>query len=97
MTVGKRCLGGIAVDSGTIVIGDPGLLLPTSDGTSEGIDFAAVVAAPGEPVAQLLAGRPVQLIQGFGGDGDYPVYGEFEDGRLVAVTIRFDEALDADE
>ena len=37
-----------------------------------------------------LPGSPVLLISAFGGDGTFPVYGEFdEDGELVRVTVEF--------
>jgi len=31
------------------------------------------------------------------GDGNYPVYAEYENGRIVSVTIKFDDAEDEDE
>ena len=92
-----RRLGGIAVDSGSVVIGDPGLLLPHAAQGKQGIDYQAVIDAPSGVPAQLLADLPVQLIDGFGGDGDFPIYGEFVGDELVAITVRFDEDLDADD
>ncbi len=34
--------------------------------------------------------QPVLLIQNFGGDGPYGVYGEFEDGEFLRLYVDFD-------
>ena len=37
---------------------------------------------------------PVLLLGAFGGDGTFPVFGEFEDGELLRVTIEFVDVLE---
>ncbi len=93
----RRFLGVVEVDSGTLLLGDPGYCLPRAkDGTS-GIDYESIMGAPDEP-ASYLDGRPVILLTRFGGDGTFPVYGEIdEDGELVRVTIEFVGPEDEDE
>jgi hypothetical protein len=83
-------LGLVEVDSGTLVIGDPGYLLPHAASRSPGIDYGEVVSASDAWPAQPLADKPVLLLQRFGGDGTFPVYGEFEGNHLVAVLIDLD-------
>ena len=87
----RRFLGLIEVDSGTLLLGDPLYCLPSVEREATGIDYAAVVAAPDVPAAPL-AGMPVLLLGRFGGDGTFPVFGEFEDDELVRVTIEFVES-----
>ena len=84
----RRFLGLVEVDSGTLLVGDPLYCLPEQARGRDGIDYAAVMDSPDE-VAAPLAGRPVLLLGRFGGDGTFPVFGEFEDGELVRVTIDF--------
>jgi hypothetical protein len=85
-----RFLGTVEVDSGTLLIGDPGYCLPRAEDGTPGIDYAAVIAARPNEVAQYLRGQLVLLISHFGGDGTYPVFGDVdEDGELVSVTIEF--------
>ena len=79
----RRFLGMVEVDSGTLVVGDPAYLLASASRGKEGIDYQAVIEAP-DGVSTYLAGQPVLLIGGFGGDGTFPVYGE-----LARVTIEF--------
>ena len=90
-----RHLGYVEVDSGTLVIGDPLYLLPRAKGAQPGVDYQAVLDAD-DRVAQPLADRPVLLLTGFGGDGTFPVVGEFEDEELVRVVVVFEEP-DEDE
>lgn len=82
-------LGYVEVDSGALIVGDPLYVLPQADAGRAGVDYAEVAATPDKP-ALYLAGRPVLLLQQFGGDGTYPVIGEFERGRLVRVRIDLD-------
>jgi hypothetical protein len=89
-------LGVVEVDSGTLLIGDPGYMLPHAASRSPGIDYGEVVSAPDTWPAQHLADKPVLLLQRFGGDGTFPVYGEFEGNHLVAVLIDFQPAEEAD-
>lgn len=92
----RRFLGEVEVDTGTLLIGDPGYCLPhTMDGTP-GIDYETIIAAPDQP-ASYLGGKAVILLGQFGGDGTFPVYGEIdESGQLVRVTIEFVGPEDAE-
>ncbi len=86
----RRFLGMVEVDSGTLLLGDPLYCLPDQARARPGIDFTAVLAAPDEP-ASYLDGKPVLLLDRFGGDGTFPVFGEFDhSGELVRVTVEFD-------
>src|SRR5687768_6838600 len=82
----RRFLGMIEVDSGTIILGDPMYCLPHAERSKPGIDFDSVIRAPVE-LAAYLDQTPVLLLGRLGGDGSFPVYGEFEEGELVRVTI----------
>jgi hypothetical protein len=99
-TVSERTssfLGLVEVQGGSLVIGDPGYLLPHAASRSPGIDYAEVVGAGDTWAAQPLANKPVLLLQRFGGDGTFPVYGEFQDERLRAVLIDLDPDEDRPE
>ena len=87
----------VEVDSGTLVVGDPGYLLGRASRGKQGIDYQAVIDAP-DVAASYLAERPVILLGQFGGDGTFPVYGEF-DGyeELARVIIEFVGPDDGDE
>ena len=52
------------------------------------MDYAAVIDAP-DGAASYLDKKPVLLLGRFGGDGTFPVFGEYEDGELLRVTIEF--------
>lgn len=82
---GEQLIGFVEVDSGTLVIGDPAQLLAHATAGRPGVDYASVIEAR-EPLGPL-AGRPVLLLQQFGGDGTFPVFGEYEDGELIRVTV----------
>jgi hypothetical protein len=83
-----RFLGVVEVDSGTLLVGEPAYCLPSAEHGKAGIDYASVPQAPDEPPSSL-AGGMVLLLSQFGGDGTFPVFGEFEAGELVRVTIEF--------
>ena len=86
----RRLLGFVEVDSATLLLADPGSVLPWQAQGRKGLDYAAVLGADTRPAAQEL-GRPgVLLLQGFGGDGRYPVCGQFRDGLLAQVVIDLD-------
>ena len=85
--IDRRFLGYVEVDSGTLVIGDPAYLLPRKETGREGVDYEAVIEAAG--AVGPLAGMPVLLLQSFGGDGTFPVFGEYEDDDLVRVLVEF--------
>lgn len=92
----RRLLGFAEVDGGTLLIGDPVYVLGHEAAGRRGVDYQEALDALGGaqgPVVRL-AGQPVLLLQGFGGDGSYPVYGELEDGMFVRVVIEFVEAED---
>jgi hypothetical protein len=83
LVVDRRFLGLVEVDSGTLLVGDPVYCLPSSKGGKAGIDYSAIFSI-GNTFAAPLAGKPVLLLGQFGGDGTFPVFGEFEDGELPA-------------
>jgi hypothetical protein len=85
----RTFLGVVEVDSGTLRVGDPTYCLPHAQSGRAGIDYEVVIKAPSEP-AGYLAGQPVLLLGSFGGDGNFPLFGEFdEDGELIRVTVEF--------
>ena len=50
-----------------------------------------------DPPATYLDGKPVLLLSQFGGDGTYPVFGEFDTGgEFLRATIEFVEPDDDD-
>ena len=81
----EKLIGVVEVDSGTLVIGDPVYLLPHAARGKGGVDYEAVIGAC-DPIGRL-GGQPVLLLQQFGGDGTFPVFGQYEDGELIRVTI----------
>lgn len=91
----RRRLGVIEVDSGTLLVADPSYVLPHRKSGKPGIDYAEVVAVPMSEDAASLCGRPVLLLQNFGGDGSFPVFGDFDDGELLRIVVEFmDPATD---
>jgi hypothetical protein len=88
----RKFFGIVDVDSGTLLIGDPGYVLPRRAEGEEGVDYEHVISAnlSNAPSAQL-ADRPVVLLGDFGGDGTFPVFGEYEDGELMRVIVEFVE------
>ena len=87
----RRFLGVVEVDSGTLVIGDPLYLLARRSAGKDGLDYDEVLGVDAADVTTPFAGRPVLVVSAFGGDGAYPVFGDFEEGELARVTIEFDE------
>jgi hypothetical protein len=92
-----RFLGMVEVDSGTLIIGDPCFTLPRAKQGKAGVDYEEVVVADSSHRASYLAGLPVLLLQNFGGDGTFPVYGEFEDGGFIGVRIHLDPLMDDEQ
>ena len=84
-----RFLGIVQVDSGTLVVGDPTYLLPDRERGKSGLDYEVVTSADTEQHSVPLANDVALLIQNFGGDGPYPVFGEFYDDELMALRINF--------
>jgi len=90
-------LGYVEVDSGTLLVGDPVYVLGREADGRIGVDYEAVLQVTSKaqgPVARL-AGQPVLLLHQFGGDGSFPVYGEFEDGMFARVVIEFVDTEDS--
>ena len=94
--IDRRFLGYVEVDSGTLLVGDPVYLLRGEADGRPGVDYDAVLelTSKAQAPAGQLAGQPVLLLQQFGGDGSFPVYGEFEDGMFARVVIEFVDAED---
>lgn len=93
--VERRVIGIIEVDSGTVVVGDPAYALPSVQDAKPGIDYSPVIADV-ESHGRQLADQPVVLLSNFGGDGAYPVIGEFEDDEFMRAIIEFN-AIDLDD
>ena len=91
----RRVIGIIEVDSGTVLVGDPAYALPYADRGKAGIDYSAVLTDVTSHGRQL-GGEPVVLLANFGGDGPYPVIGEFEDGEFMRAIIEF-EPIELDD
>jgi hypothetical protein len=89
----RQFLGIVEVDSGTLLVGDPVYCLPSVEHGKAGIDYSAIYGLSAT-AATPLAGMPVLLLGQFGGDGTFPVFGEFEDGELMRVTIEFIDPLE---
>jgi len=88
--VERRLIGIVEVDSGTVVVGDPAYMLPRAADGVAGIDYSAVLRDLGPKPAVQLDEKPVVLLANFGGDGPYPVFGEFEDGEFMRAIIEFE-------
>ena len=86
--VERRVLGVIEVDSGTVIVGDPTYALPRKADGVAGIDYRRSPLLTGAPAYQL-DNKPVVLLN-FGGDGAFPVIGEFEDGEFMRAIIEFE-------
>ena len=87
--ISTRLLGWVNVDSGTLIVGDPVYILPEKASGTKGIDYARVLEATSVngPSPAYLGGRAVVFIVGFGGDGRYPVYGEYQGKYLLTRVI----------
>lgn len=95
--IDRRLLGYVEVDSGTLLVGDPMYVLRHEADGRTGVDYETVLEATSKaqgPVVRL-AGQPVLILQQFGGDGSFPVYGEFEDDMFARVVIEFVDAEDS--
>ena len=85
----RQFLGEVEVDSGTLVISDPAYCLPHRERDKPGVDYQAVIDADVSVTSSYLGNGLVLLISNFGGDGTFPVFGEFADGELMRVTVEF--------
>jgi hypothetical protein len=91
----ERLIGFIEVDTGTIVIGDPVYLLPDAERGRPGLGVSALLAEA-DQVVQVSDQRAL-LVQAFGGDGRFPVFGTYEDGELLRVTVDLVELQEQDD
>jgi hypothetical protein len=82
----RKFVGSVSVDSGTMVLGDPAYLLPSKEREKPGVDYQAVIDA-GPDEFQTFANGTSLLLQLSMGDGTYPVWGEFEDGEFMSITV----------
>jgi hypothetical protein len=93
----RRFLGIAEVDSGTLLIADPGYVLPRAREGKPGIDYEEVIRADGSVHAQSIGGMPVVLLQNFGGDGPFPVFGDFDGNELIGIWINLDPPMDDED
>lgn len=89
-------IGIVEVDSGLVMISDPAYLLPRAEDKRLGVDYSVVLRNASDKPAVQLDGKGVVLLANFGGDGPYPVFGEFEDGEFMRAIIEF-EPLDGED
>jgi len=87
--VERRLIGIAEVDSGLMIVSDPAYVLPRAEFGNPGIDYERVLQDQPEEYGNQLDGKGVVLLSDFGGDGPYPVYGEFEDGEFMRAIIEF--------
>lgn len=88
-------VGSIGVDAGCILVVDPCYVLPrASDGTA-GLDYEHATGLdlpvfPDEPVRELpdVPGGGLLVSTGYG-DGLYPVYATYRDGRVMGLFVDF--------
>ena len=83
-------VGEVGVDSGQIMIVDPCYV-------DDGLDYNASCK-----ITLSKDGYGVNSEGGFVtgtlfGDGTYPIYAEFENGRISSLTIRFDDETEVEE
>jgi hypothetical protein len=84
-----KFLGLVEVDSGTLLVADPAYVLPNTERGKLGVDYSAIFEA--KRPAGPIDGQPVLLLQDFGGDGSFPVFGHFDGSELMSITIYFSE------
>lgn len=90
--VEREVIGYVSVDSGTVLLTDPCYV-------DEGFSYSALHEAWGNFNRTHIPGP-----NGFGvvvqtawGDGSYPVIAEIQEGRVMRITVEFDEYLDEEE
>ena len=86
--------GHIGVDAGCIVVVDPCYVLPSGDKPGLDYEHAVGLDLPVFPTDRVM---PLPDVPGGGllvstgwGDGVYPVYARYEDGRVMGLRIDFD-------
>jgi hypothetical protein len=84
-------IGVVEVDSGCLVIGDPTYLLTSARHGKAGVDYQVVVDADWRKAITPIANGLALLLQRFGGDGRFPVWGRFDGPVLVSLRIDFTE------
>jgi hypothetical protein len=82
----RKFVGLVGVDSGTMVLGDPTYLLPSRERSKAGIDYQEVIDAGPEEFQPFARGTSLLLSLAMG-DGTYPVFGEWEDGEFMSITV----------
>jgi len=91
----RKFLGVVEVDSGTLVIGDPGYLLPRKSQGTPGVDYQEVIDAAASPEGVRFA-NGMTLLFTLGDDGPYAVYGDFHGGELLQIRVVV-EPIDLEE
>lgn len=71
------------------MLGDPAYLLPWADRGKPGVDHQVAIDADASVAAMPVAGGMALLLQRFGGDGTYPVFGRFDGEELLSVRVEF--------
>lgn len=84
-----RHIGWVEVDSGCLVVGDPSHLLPWKGRGKPGVDSQVAIDADVRIAATPIAGDLALLLQSFGGDGRFPVFGRFDGDELISIQVDF--------
>jgi hypothetical protein len=87
MTSQRQFLGVVSVDSGILLVGDPAHVLPSSRDGQPGLDYQDVIKGDSRAQSIRLGGDVALLVQNFGGDGQFAVYGEFENGEFMRLVV----------
>ena len=90
--VERKLIGWVSVDSGTVIVTDPCYV-------DEGFSYDEMHEKWGDFNNTHISG-PRDLgvvVQTAWGDGSYPVYAEIQQGRVMRVTVEFDEYPDEEE
>ena len=90
VNVERRVIGIVEVDSGMVIVSDPAYVLPRAEFDKPGTDYEVTLRELSDKPAVQLDGQGVVLLSNFGGDGPYPVIGEFEDGEFMRAIIEFE-------
>ncbi len=97
-------VGEISVDAGCVLVSDPCYVLPDKNyptkrsGTDYSVVFGKTDADYNIPVIDLAerGADGALLLQNFGGDGTFEVFGKVVNGNLKAVYIDFEGNADED-
>lgn len=95
-------IGTVFVDAGIVLVGDPCYTLPDdaserSEVAKNWSEFCKQTFAPGPHQKGRTDGQAVEPFgKGIGivvatgwGDGEYPVFAEYEDGRIARILVEF--------